>query len=204
MGWSHHPSQKLVKNVGKEHADHLIAVLKEHYELTEDCGGTKYCRITLDCDYEKREVHMSMPGYVRKAFVRFQHPVPEKTGASTLRKCQASLRRENTIHQRGTWIAKTQQRRQEICSTSHWSLSFLRPGSRWYYAMSTQCNHDGPRKSHPRDPQESQEVHGLRCHSPRRYNYLQKKRYDSGWRQRCILFEQKRSPKPSGRPFFYV
>ena len=66
------------KYVGKEHADHLIAVLKEHYELTEDCGGTKYCRITLDCDYEKREVHMSMPGYVRKALVQFQHPVPKK------------------------------------------------------------------------------------------------------------------------------
>jgi len=67
-----------VKYVGKEHADHLIAVLKEHYEITEDWEGTKYCGITFDWDYENREVHMSMPGYVRKALVRFQHPVPEK------------------------------------------------------------------------------------------------------------------------------
>ena len=32
-----------VKYVGKEHANHLIVVLKEHYELSEDWGGTKYC-----------------------------------------------------------------------------------------------------------------------------------------------------------------
>ena len=53
-----------VKYVGKEHADHLIAVLKEHYEITEDWKGTKYCGITFNWDYKNREVHMSMPGYV--------------------------------------------------------------------------------------------------------------------------------------------
>ena len=28
-----------VKYVGKEHADHLIAVLKEHYEITEEVAN---------------------------------------------------------------------------------------------------------------------------------------------------------------------
>ena len=63
-----------VKYVGKEHAAHLKPVLKEHYEITEDW----YCGITFDWDYEKWKVHMSMPGYVQKALVCFQHPVPEK------------------------------------------------------------------------------------------------------------------------------
>ena len=31
-----------LKYVGKEHADHLIAVLKQGYDLNEDWDGTKY------------------------------------------------------------------------------------------------------------------------------------------------------------------
>ena len=62
-----------VKCVGTEHATHLIKVLKEHYEVAEDWEGTKYCGITLDWDYIKRQVHLSMPGYCKKALTRFRH-----------------------------------------------------------------------------------------------------------------------------------
>ena len=62
-----------VKYVGKEHADHLISVLKEHYTVDEDWEGKKYCGITLDWDYVNREVHLSMPGYCDEALVRFRH-----------------------------------------------------------------------------------------------------------------------------------
>ena len=51
-----------VKYVGKEHAEHLMSVLKEFPDLTEDWKGEKYIELTLDWDYEKREVHLSMPG----------------------------------------------------------------------------------------------------------------------------------------------
>ena len=37
-----------VKYIGKEHADHLIAVLKEFYVVTEDWDGEKYCGINMD------------------------------------------------------------------------------------------------------------------------------------------------------------
>ena len=43
-----------VKYVGKEYADHLIASLKQDYELDENWDGTKYCGISLDWDYENR------------------------------------------------------------------------------------------------------------------------------------------------------
>ena len=62
-----------VKYVGEEHAQHLINVLKEHYELTEDWEGKKYSGITLDWDYVRRQVHLSMPGYCKEALVRFNH-----------------------------------------------------------------------------------------------------------------------------------
>ena len=37
-----------VKYVGEEHANHLIAVLSEHYVVEKDWKGEKYCGITLD------------------------------------------------------------------------------------------------------------------------------------------------------------
>ena len=56
-----------VKYVGKEHAEHLEAVLKQHYEVTTDWTGTRYVGIHLFWDYQKHQVHLHMPGYVAKA-----------------------------------------------------------------------------------------------------------------------------------------
>ena len=67
----------LVKYIGEEHAQHLINAVSQDYEMTHDLGkddqGGLYCGITMDWDYQKREVHLSMPGYVKEALKRFQH-----------------------------------------------------------------------------------------------------------------------------------
>jgi hypothetical protein len=65
-----------VKYVGKEHAMHLISILKQHYEISEDWTGSKYIGITFDWDYHNRRVHLSMPGYISKALQRFGHERP--------------------------------------------------------------------------------------------------------------------------------
>ncbi len=62
-----------VKYIGKEHAQNLKNALKKHYKLTCDWTGKRYIRITLDWDYNKRHVHLSMPNYVQKALKYFQH-----------------------------------------------------------------------------------------------------------------------------------
>jgi hypothetical protein len=62
-----------VKYVGKEHAQHLKNALKEHYKLTCNWTGKRYIRITLDWDYNKHHVHLSMPNYVQKDLKQFQH-----------------------------------------------------------------------------------------------------------------------------------
>ncbi len=62
-----------VKYVGKEHAQHLKNTFEEHYKLTCDWTGTQYIGITLDWDYNKQQVHLSMPNYVKKAVQQFQH-----------------------------------------------------------------------------------------------------------------------------------
>ena len=64
-----------VKYVGEEHAKHLKATLEEHYKLTCDWTGRRYIGITLDWDYKRRQVHLSMPNYVAKALKQFQHKV---------------------------------------------------------------------------------------------------------------------------------
>ena len=62
-----------VKYVGQEHADHLIAALKDTYEIEVDMKGNKYVGISLDWDYVKGEVQLFMPGYVSEALSRFKH-----------------------------------------------------------------------------------------------------------------------------------
>jgi hypothetical protein len=48
-------------------------MIQEHYKVTTDWTGSQYIGITLDWDYTKQHVHLSMPGYVDKALQQFQH-----------------------------------------------------------------------------------------------------------------------------------
>jgi hypothetical protein len=68
-----------VKFQDKADALHLIAALKTHYEITVDWDGKLFCGISLDWDYTKRMVDLSMPGYVQEALAEFQHSKPDKT-----------------------------------------------------------------------------------------------------------------------------
>ena len=68
-----------VKYVGREHADHLIQCLRNHYkEIDIDWAGKRFCGIHLNWDYINRTCDLSMPGYVDHALHKFQHPTPNK------------------------------------------------------------------------------------------------------------------------------
>ena len=67
-----------VKYVGEEHARHLKGVLEEFYEVATDWEGKKYIGLTLDWDYEQREVHVSLPGYVKRAAKELNHTAPRR------------------------------------------------------------------------------------------------------------------------------
>ena len=62
-----------VKYEGDEHAQHLIDVLEEFYEVEKDWTGKKYCGINLDWDYDRRRVHLAMPGYCTETLTIFRH-----------------------------------------------------------------------------------------------------------------------------------
>jgi len=67
-----------VKYTNKADIEHPISVLKQDYGIDTDWEGTRYLGLTLDWDYIKREVHLSMPGYIKNAFIRFGHEPPDK------------------------------------------------------------------------------------------------------------------------------
>ena len=67
-----------IKYIGRKHVDHLLGVLKQHYQLTEDWKGELYCGIKLKWDYVNKHVKISMPGYIQKLLDRHIHLTPTK------------------------------------------------------------------------------------------------------------------------------
>jgi hypothetical protein len=61
-----------IKYIGKQHAEHLISVLRGHYSVEVDWEGLLYYGITLDWHYDDRYVDNSMPNYVHKQLVRYR------------------------------------------------------------------------------------------------------------------------------------
>ena len=67
-----------VKYEHQEYITHILNVLKNIYEISEDWYGKLYCGINLKRYVYKREVLVSMPKYVIKALHTFQHPTPRR------------------------------------------------------------------------------------------------------------------------------
>ena len=67
-----------VKYTNEEDAKHLMSVLRENYDITEDWKGERYIGMHMRWDYKGRMVHMAMPGYVEKALKEFQHEQPSR------------------------------------------------------------------------------------------------------------------------------
>ena len=67
-----------IKYVGEEHAKHLIGVLEESYTMDVDWTGGLYCGIKLDWNYEKKFVDISMPSYVKKKLIEYEHNKPKR------------------------------------------------------------------------------------------------------------------------------
>jgi hypothetical protein len=65
-----------VKYVGEENAQHLLDTVRKYYKCSCDWEGERYCGLTIKWDYKGRKVHLSMPGYLPKALLRFKHPTP--------------------------------------------------------------------------------------------------------------------------------
>ena len=50
-----------------------MKVLKEDHTISHDWEGKQYIGLTIDWDYEKQEVHISITGYIEDALTQFKH-----------------------------------------------------------------------------------------------------------------------------------
>ena len=64
-----------VKYSTLDDAHHLINSLQQHYPITIDWTGKIFLGIHLNWKYHLNEVDLSLPGYVKRALVRFLHKV---------------------------------------------------------------------------------------------------------------------------------
>ena len=62
-----------MKSFNNDYLQHFIWTLQQHYKISVDKEGKKYCGFTLEWNHYKEFVDISMPGYVSKAPLNFNH-----------------------------------------------------------------------------------------------------------------------------------
>ena len=67
-----------IKYHTRDDAHHLLQALRKHYTISEDWTGSNYCGLTIDWEYDKGRVDISIPDYVPIALKRLQHTLPTK------------------------------------------------------------------------------------------------------------------------------
>ena len=119
-----------VKYEGREHAEHLASVLKKFYSVTEEWKGDRYIGIDLDWDYEKRQVHLSMRDYVKKALKQFNHAAPAKRQDSPFPFTPPKYGVKKQYAQQQSTAPALSKKDKEIHSTSLWEVPILRASHR--------------------------------------------------------------------------
>ena len=66
----------LVQYISEAKVEHFLNALRAKYTITVDRQATKHIGLTLQLDYNKRTIILSMPGYVRKALLKCKHILP--------------------------------------------------------------------------------------------------------------------------------
>jgi hypothetical protein len=67
-----------VKYFSTADANHLLNSLRQHYKISVDWAGTNYCGLSIQWNYAKRYVDISMPGYIAATLERLQHGKPSR------------------------------------------------------------------------------------------------------------------------------
>ena len=67
-----------IKTYSTDDLHHLLDALKEMYEITTDPTGSNYIGLTIQWEYEKGYVDISMPHYIEKLLQKFHHTPPNR------------------------------------------------------------------------------------------------------------------------------
>jgi hypothetical protein len=67
-----------IKYIGRDNTEHLMASIKRNYHISSDWTGSAYWGLKPDLDYINGTVDLSMPGYMKAALHKYQHPAPKR------------------------------------------------------------------------------------------------------------------------------
>jgi hypothetical protein len=67
-----------IKYIGRDNAEHLMASIKNNYDISSDWTGSTYCSLKLYWHYINGTVDLSMSGYITAALHKYQHPAPTR------------------------------------------------------------------------------------------------------------------------------
>ena len=62
-----------IKYCDKADAEHLLNILRKYYKVSVDWEGRNYCGLTINWDYERKFVDISMPKYIEHLLHKCQH-----------------------------------------------------------------------------------------------------------------------------------
>jgi hypothetical protein len=100
-----------VKYVNEEDTEHLINTIKKYYPMTVDRDATKFIGLTIKWDYINQKAHIHMPGYLKKALIRFKYKTPDKNSKLTTPPHDPTIWSKNTIRKGRLGIPPTLKRR---------------------------------------------------------------------------------------------
>ena len=61
-----------------QYLQHFKRALESKYEITSDDKAEAFCGMDVTWDYRRRQVNISMKGYVKNLLHKIQHPTPSK------------------------------------------------------------------------------------------------------------------------------
>ena len=129
-----------VSCVGEEHTLHIKETLERHYSVTNDWVSTGYIGITLNWVYNCQQVHLSMPGYVKKTLKQFQHQKPTKKQHAPFPCARINCGTKNNTprnnHKHHCWTRNATNIYIKYAASSY----FFGQISRFYTVMSHQCH----------------------------------------------------------------
>jgi hypothetical protein len=67
-----------IKYIGRDNAEHPMASIKKKYAISSNWTGSAYRGLKLDWDYTNGTVDLSMPGCIKAALHKCQHPSPTR------------------------------------------------------------------------------------------------------------------------------
>ena len=113
--------------------------LTKSSNIATDWEGKNYVGLTLDWDYETREVHLLMSGYVKTEMKKWTQN-SKVASRPAISKHPTKVWSQGTMHWASRWILITQQKRQDSDPKSEWGF-VSGPCSRSDSSDSPQCPH---------------------------------------------------------------